>query len=165
MSSQVELSTSRLVAGRGKLGSEKVLGGYIRRTVTGKKRGLALRILYRRGGRPGVGRPRQAFTRPFHPLSRIGSSLSIWHRAQSRPTCPSSFHHCQPPSFRPKIRLPFTRRTGCPRSSANEDNRANTSYALYYRVCRAQRWTELEIISFWRVQRDDQLKPAKLLQD
>lgn len=56
---------------------------------------------------------------------------------------PSSFHHCQPPTFPPR-KILFLLPKGLPWYSANEDNRANTSYALHYRVCLSQCWMEPE---------------------
>lgn len=147
MSSQVELSTSRGSARRGKLGSEKVLRGYIRRTVTSKKRGLASRILYRVAvaGR-GLDDPgRQAFTRPFHPLPECSASdlPPRFDTALKVILPPLSYLPVVVPSL-PAAVVPAEKDSLPPsavllRASANEDNRANTSYAPHYCVCLAQR--------------------------
>lgn len=99
------VNVSRRGTERGKSGSEKVLR--IRRTVTSKKRGgigpRAPFIVRRQAGgwtTPG----KQTFTRPFHPLPRVPRIRSLPPRfdtvlksySHRRPTCPSSFHHCQP---------------------------------------------------------------------
>lgn len=106
------VNVSRHGTGRGKSGSEKVLR--IRRTVTSKKRGGKRRrgvgwsphTLYRATTGRGLDDLGQAGIHPtFSPtlrVPRIGvfpldltpCSKSYSHR---RPTCPSSFHHCQPP--------------------------------------------------------------------
>lgn len=118
---------------------------YIRRTVTSREKGAAPHPLSC-DGRPGVGRPRQARQRQTGRHSpdsfahspnapRLGGlfPLDLTPCSKSyarRPTCPS-LHHCQPPPFRPKIRF-LRRKVVLPTariSTANEDYRANTSYA------------------------------------
>lgn len=103
------VNVSRRGTGRGESGSEKILR--IRRTATSKKRGLASAHPLSCDDRPGswTTPSKQAFTRPFHPLlgvPRIGVfpfDLTPCSKSYSRrPTCPSSFHHCQPPPLPPR---------------------------------------------------------------
>jgi len=133
------------MAGCEKLGSEKVLRRIYKTNCHGQEKRVDIHasfIVAVAGG--GLDDPgRQAFTRPFHPF----------------PECPASglpsrfdtaFKVIPPLSFYLPVVVPSLPATVIPAEEDSlppcravlilrQDNRANTSYALYYRVCLAQR--------------------------
>jgi len=142
MSSQVELSN---VAGCGKLGSEKVLRRIYKTNCHGQEKRVGIRasFIVAVAGR-GLDDPgRQAFTRPFHPFPecpasglppRFDTALEVipplsFYLPVVVPSLPATIVPAEEDSLPPSRTAPILR----------QDNRANTSYALYYRVCLAQR--------------------------
>lgn len=88
---------------------------------------------------------RQAFTRPFHPLPECSASglPPRFDTALKVILPPLSYLPVVVPSL-PATVVPAEKDSlppseGLFRAFADENNKANTSYALYYRVCLAQR--------------------------
>jgi len=139
---QVELSTSR----HGGKGSEKLLFRRIYKTNCHgqeKRVGIRASFIVTVAGR-GLDDPgRQAFIRPFHPfpecpasglLPRFDTALKVipplsFHLPVVVPSLPATVVPAEEDSLPPSRAAPILR----------QDNKANTSYALYYRVCLAQR--------------------------
>lgn len=120
------VNVSRRGTGRGESGSEKRFSPY-KTYCHEQEKGAGPRapFIVRRQIPPGIGRPRASrhspdlFTHSSECPASEESSPSIWHRAQSRtpgrrPTCPSSFHHCQPPPLPPRKILFLLPQRACP---------------------------------------------------
>lgn len=146
MSSQVELSTSRLGETR-KIRKRKGTSWVYKTNCheQEKRVGVAHPLSVAVAGR-GLDDPdRQAFTRPFHPLPECSASglPPRFDTALKVILLPLSYLPVVVPSL-PATAVPAEKDSlppskGLLRFPANKDNRANTSCALYYRVCFAQR--------------------------